>query len=143
MSQSTLYNKKSRMEISFGTPTGELDPGAARTGVAPNYIHSHDAAHMRLTILEMVEAGITQFSMIHDSFGCPAPQVPIMRKAINAQFVKQHEDCWLVQTKQNVAHLLGWDYDDGRLPAVPPYVNADFPDWFDINSVYLSEYIFG
>lgn len=142
ISASTLYNKKGRLEVSFGTPTGELDPGAAKTGVAPNYIHSHDAAHMRLTILSMVEQGINQFSMIHDSFGCPAPQVPLMRKAINEQFVWLHEDCWLVQTKQNVAHLLGWEFEDGRLPAIPEYVDDD-TEWFDIAWVFESEYIFG
>ena len=151
ISEAILYNRKNlssdgsqdRLRVSFGVPTGNLDPGAAYNGVAPNYIHSHDAAHMRLTILEMVKAGITQFSMIHDSFGCPAPQVPVMRKAINEQFVWLHEDCWLVQTKQNVAHLLGWDFDDPRLPAIPSYVDADGPDWFDINTVFMSDYIFG
>jgi DNA-directed RNA polymerase len=137
MSKSTLYNKKKLLEVSFGTPSGDIDPKGAWNGVAPNYIHSHDAAHMRLTINGMVKAGISQFSMIHDSFGCPAPQVSAMRQIIKDKFYDVHEDCWLVQTKLNVAQQLGWELDDERLPDIPTLGD------FNITNVYGAEYLFG
>ena len=110
MSRSILYNKKA-MEVSFGLPSGNIDPKGAWNGVAPNYIHSHDAAHMRLTINGMVDAGISQFSMIHDSFGCPAPQVPFMRDIIKKEFYEIHQSCQLEQIKQDVERLLGQDIE--------------------------------
>ena len=137
VSRSKLYNSKSILQVSFGTPSGDVDAKGAWNGVAPNYIHSHDAAHMRLTINGMVKAGVSQFSMIHDSFGCPAPQVSAMRQIINGTFHDVHEDCWLVQTKQDVALQLGWDYEDERLPAIPT-LGA-----FTLSNVYGAEYLFG
>ena len=142
-SKSMLYAQRFTLKANFGQPTDDINDGAAFTGVAPNYIHSHDAAHMRGCIVAMGGKGITQFSMIHDSFGCPAPQVPIMRGIINDEFYRLHEDCYLVHTKADVARVLGWEFDDERLPAIPSYVDAAYPDWFDLTSVYAAEYIFG
>ena len=132
MSKSQLYGKKYVLKTFFGEGTGLTDPKAAYTGVAPNYIHSHDAAHMKLCINEMADAGITQFSMIHDSFGCPAPQVPIMRQIIREKFHAQHKHIQLEKLKADVEQHLGIECPE------PPA-----PGDFDIGVVLRSEYLFG
>jgi DNA-directed RNA polymerase len=40
--------------------------------MSPNWVHSCDAAHLQLTICRAAEAGISSFSLIHDSFGTHA-----------------------------------------------------------------------
>jgi len=120
------------MDVSFGVNSGNIDPRGAYTGIAPNYIHSHDAAHMKMCINKMADAGISQFSMIHDSFGCPAPQVPIMRQIIKEQFYVQHENIQLEALKEDVERLLGAECPE------PPA-----PGDFDISRVLDSEYLFG
>ena len=131
-SQSTLYNKKFRVETSFGQVSDMLDGKAAYTGIAPNFIHSHDASHMRLVINEMADAGITQLSMIHDSFGCPAPQVSIMRQCIKDQFIHVHQSNQLDLLRSDVEQLIGCE-----VPESPPVGTLD------ISCVARAEYIFG
>jgi DNA-directed RNA polymerase len=53
--------------------TGEEKPIAkdkAAAGIAPNFVHSHDAAHLLLTVAACCKEGITDIATVHDSFGC-------------------------------------------------------------------------
>jgi len=45
------------------------------SGISPNYVHSMDAAHMSLVIVELEKAGILSFGAIHDSFSVHAEKV--------------------------------------------------------------------
>lgn len=43
-----------------------------RNAIAPNVVHSSDATHLRMSVLDAREKGITDVMLIHDSFGCHA-----------------------------------------------------------------------
>jgi DNA-directed RNA polymerase len=62
----------------------------------------------------MVEAGIIRFSMIHDSYGCPAPYVDIMNNLIREEFLKMHKENQLETFKRCVEATTGV-----TLPDVP------------------------
>ncbi len=62
----------SRLTMSVSQETMELDLRRQVSGFSPNYIHSLDANHMRLTVRRAAENGITDFALIHDSFGTHA-----------------------------------------------------------------------
>ena len=132
VSRSVLYNKKYVLKAAFGIPTNEIDGGGARGAIAPNFIHSFDAAHMRLAIIGMLSAGTTQFSMIHDSFGCPAPQVAAMRQIIKETFHEVHETNQLELLQAHVVEQLGIEVDS------PPAVGD-----LDIGDVLRADYLFG
>jgi len=61
-------------------------------GIAPNFVHSLDSAHMMLTILEAQSRGITNYAMIHDDFGTHAADVEQFRDVIRETFVKMYEE---------------------------------------------------
>lgn len=110
-SLATLFDRK---ELVFYTYTDDVDPKAAEQGIAPNYIHSLDASHMFCTIDRMLDSGIHQLCMIHDSYGCPAPYVSIMRALIQETFYEMHKPNQLQRFKEDVETSLGIE-----LPFVP------------------------
>jgi DNA-directed RNA polymerase len=60
-----------------------------QSSIAPNYVHSMDACHLRMVVNRMHGAGITtSFAMIHDSFGCHACDIDELHFAIRDEFIK-------------------------------------------------------
>lgn len=78
-----------RLTVREQTP--EIDTRAIRTAVAPNYVHSLDAAHLMLTICQGVEQGIRNFRVIHDSMGTTPGDTTTLHKCIRAQMLGLHE----------------------------------------------------
>lgn len=99
--------------------------------VAPNYIHSVDAAHMASVVFGMWEDGIDSMSMIHDSYACHACYVPQMRKHILENFVEIHKEPLLDILHQEVSAQL-----ESEVPPPPAYGD------FDITTVLDSPYAF-
>ena len=132
VSYSQLYNKEYVLQASFGQASGNVDPIQASLGIPPNFIHAIDASHMRMVVNRMKEAGITQFCMVHDSYGCPAPYVETMRKIIKETFYEIHRENQLELLKEDVEQFLG-------IPLENPPTKGDF----NIGRVLSSEYLFG
>jgi len=61
-------------------------------GVAPNFVHSLDASALMMTVNEATKQGLTQFSMIHDSYGTTAAKSERLAKILRGEFVKLYED---------------------------------------------------
>ena len=64
------------------------------TGVAPNFVHSFDALHMRRFIRDMSRKGmkgVNDLWAVHDSFGCHANHVELMRSVVRDQFIAIHQ----------------------------------------------------
>ncbi len=57
------------------------------SGISPNYVHSMDAAHMSLVIIELQKAGILSFGAIHDSFSVHAENVPELLHITKETFI--------------------------------------------------------
>jgi len=62
------------------------------SGLAPNFVHSMDAAHLMVTVNNCEANGIRDFAMIHDSFGCHASDVPLMNAILRESFVQMYSD---------------------------------------------------
>jgi DNA-directed RNA polymerase len=99
-----MFNNK---QLTFFVRTDDINPRTALQAISPNFIHSLDAAHMFLCIDKMRALGIKNYSMIHDSFGCPANEVGIMRNVIRQEFYKMHKTNRLHALKTEVEHKLG------------------------------------
>lgn len=61
-----------------------------KNGVAPNFIHSHDASHMTLVINAASAEGM-DLAMIHDDFGTHARHAGKLYRVIREQFVAMYE----------------------------------------------------
>ena len=119
-------------ELHFGAPDKEtIDGSSVNLAIPPNYIHSLDASHMWSTIKRMREAGIDKYSMIHDSYGCPAPDVSMMREFTREEFHAMHLHNPLEAMRVEVGQSLGIE-----LPPIPPTGS------YNINDVLDAEYFF-
>lgn len=63
-----------------------------KNGMAPNFVHSMDAAHLVLTTLACREAGIDSLAMIHDDYGTHAADAGKLFKLIRETFVRMYEE---------------------------------------------------
>ncbi|KWK57289.1 DNA-directed RNA polymerase [Burkholderia ubonensis] len=62
-----------------------------KNGIAPNFVHSMDAAHLTLTIQECKRIGVNSLAMIHDDYGTHAADTEKLYRAIRTTFVEMYE----------------------------------------------------
>lgn len=75
-----------------------LDRRKQSQGIAPNFVHSCDAAHMMLTVVRAKQAGINNFAMIHDSFGTTAGDVEQLYHTVREAFVEMYEEIPVIES---------------------------------------------
>lgn len=107
-----------------------------RDGIAPNVVHSYDATALRLCVNRAAENGITQFAMVHDSFGCPAAQAPELAKYIRETFVEMYQSVDVLGEFQAQADLTLTDEAAAKLKAIPE------TGTLDLSQVIDSEFFF-
>lgn len=71
-----------------------LNKRRQRLSIAPNVIHSFDAAHAQMVINKAYNHGIKHFSMIHDSFGVHACDMDKFATIIRDAFAEMYETNW-------------------------------------------------
>ena len=60
-------------------------------GIAPNFIHSLDACHMRMVIRGLSVNDVTNIWSVHDAFGCHPNHIELLRNIVNKTFTMVHE----------------------------------------------------
>ena len=100
-------------------------------GIAPNFIHSLDAAHMTAVILRLRDEGILSMRMTHDEFSVHARYVKRLHQIVREEFVRLHTPNLLQDFKEQVEEQLGVE-----LPEYPKQGT------FDITRVLDSTYAF-
>lgn len=76
---------------SYSKETPVVDRKKQASAVAPNFVHSCDAAHLMLTVVRAKDAGVKSFAMIHDSYGTLAADTPALYTAVRDAFVEMYE----------------------------------------------------
>lgn len=79
------------MRITVSKPTGKLDESKNSSALAPNFVHSLDATHCRMTVNACAAEGIVDFAAVHDSFGTHAENYATMNRILREQFVAMYE----------------------------------------------------
>ena len=64
--------------------------GKIKQGLVPNFIHSFDACHMQMVILQLKSRGIHDIWAVHDSFGTHPCHVDELRSIVNSTFSELH-----------------------------------------------------
>jgi DNA-directed RNA polymerase len=99
-------------------PSGNIDKHAQVNGIAPNFIHSLDASHLQMTILEAYDRGIKHFAMIHDSYGSPVAQAQEMFSTVRYTFHKMYTEHDVLETfAQDMEVFI--DQSKVTLPTIP------------------------
>lgn len=100
--------------------TDKLDPRQMASSVPPSFIHSLDAAHLQSTISRAAEAGLTDFAVVHDSFGVHACDVDKFSRIIREAFVDLYQNhdvlgAFLAENYENIKE----EYRE-EIPDMPP-----------------------
>lgn len=116
--------------------TDKLDRRKQSSGIAPNFVHSCDAAHLMLTVVRAKQAGIRSFAMIHDSFGCPAGEVEDLFRIVREAFFEMYDTVDVLGSfRDEITQQLS---DEGKkqLPALPE------SGTLDLSKIVESRYCF-
>jgi DNA-directed RNA polymerase len=71
---------------------GKLNTRRQRSGIAPNFVHSMDAAALMLCVNLAAPRGVDFFMMIHDSYGTVAADTPALADCLRESFVEMYEN---------------------------------------------------
>lgn len=129
----TVGGERVRLRLTW---TGDrLDSRKMAAGVAANFVHSCDSAHLMRTVMYCVEEGLEDFAMIHDSYGTHAGNAGILRKQLVEAFIDQYTP--------NVLER----FRDELLEQLPPELAAQLPELpkmgdLDLEEIRHSEYFF-
>jgi DNA-directed RNA polymerase len=81
---------KGLIKIRMLQETDTPDKNRHASGLAPNFVHSMDAAHLHLVAAECTGKGITSLAMIHDDYGTHADKSQKLYEIIRAKFVDMY-----------------------------------------------------
>lgn len=92
-------------KINVKVPNSKLKLNSAkqRRGMAPNFIHSLDASHMMLTLVQFRN----DVRMIHDSYACHAGRMEELSIILRQTFVDMHKDNLIVTLKKELEECTG------------------------------------
>lgn len=103
------------------------------SGASPNFIHSMDASAMTKTINSCSKRGITNFAMVHDSYGTHSSDMPLMSDVLREEFVNLYkENDVLNDLRTHTMQVL----DTTDVP-VPPSCGS-----LDLDKILESKYFF-
>lgn len=81
------------MKIRVHSEKDDADPQRHANGLAPNFVHSMDAAHLHLSTNDAARNGIASLAMIHDDYGTHAADAQKLYDIIRKQFVAMYLAC--------------------------------------------------
>jgi len=117
-------------KLTIRTPTTQLDARKMVNGIAPNYIHSLDAVLMFRTVERLLARGVTDFALIHDSYGVHASDTEKLAEEVRESYIELFEDDPLYNFVEQAAPF--------RALEAKEIVIGDL----DLNEVRDSDYIF-
>ena len=112
------------VKLSIASETDEIDRRKTAQSCSPNWIHSMDSSVMMLGVVKAKEAGVDNFSMIHDSFGCTAPDNRIMANAIRDSFCEIYKKDVLMDFANEMRMMLS-EKNLKKFPDMPTKGNLD------------------
>ena len=118
--------KARRVETKFGQKLvyvtlsekqDKLDSRRQANGVAPNWVHSMDATHLRMVVLYGKDNGLNSFAVIHDSFGTHACDTDMLSSCLREALVDLYSGDVLQDFKDEVTRFVSNTEDLPDLPA--------------------------
>ncbi len=114
--QLDVHYKGQRLQLRLAIDTDKLDANGQTNGIAPNYVHSNDAAHLMATVNACAAAGIIDLAVIHDSFGTHAANADRLSLILRETFVAQYTPDVLARFRDELVEQL------------PPELAAELPE---------------
>lgn len=132
--ETRFHGKIVKMRVNEATD--KLDRNRQRNGIAPNWVHSMDGCALRMFLRVAKANGVSSFALVHDSYGAPAGDIPVVAWALREAFFKLYD-----------GHNVLQDFADEVLPKLPPAVLKEVPavpptGTLDLGAVRESLYFF-
>jgi DNA-directed RNA polymerase len=120
-----------RLMMTMYNETELLDSKDMALAVAPNFVHSLDACHLRMSVVRGLDNGVKSFGMVHDSFGVHASKMPnFLSQCVKPSFIAMYQHDVLEQLHQSMCHA-------GVMVEPPPSKGS-----LDLDRVSESEFFF-
>lgn len=130
-----LHNERISVNVANGDAP-ELLKKKCQQSIAPNWVHSMDAAHLLLTVGAAADEGITDVATVHDSFGCLPCHAERFNQIIREQFIKMYQEHDVLTSCGTTARADLTEANHGRLPPLP------LKGTLDLNEVKQAKYAF-
>jgi len=116
-----------KIAVTLAVDGVEIDGRRQANGIAPNFVHSMDGAHLRAVARGAKAAGIDHLAVIHDSFGTHAGNTDRLVQILRDTFVEQYQPNVLERFRDELAAQLppGWEED---LPPLPEMGSLNLED---------------
>lgn len=124
----TVYFGGKRTEFHLSIVGKKLNTRKQAAGIAPNFVHSCDSAHMMRTVTLALTHGMSDFSFIHDSFGTHACDMTDLSALLREAFVQQYSGNVLENFRDEIVEQLtrsGAEKLVEKIPPLPPMGNLD------------------
>ena len=123
--ESRLFGQRVRVTIMRSTDGSAISASDQVQGISPNFVHSLDASALVGCVNLCVDNGVTQFAMIHDSYGTLAADTEMLGACLRHAFVDlyQNHDV-LADFRQCIEGMLPVE-DRAKLPPPPAKGNLD------------------
>ncbi|NBK20397.1 MAG: DNA-dependent RNA polymerase [Spirochaetia bacterium] len=107
----------------------EIDQHKQESGIAPNFVHSQDGAHLRSTINHAArDYGIQSFAVIHDSFGTIPADAGNLFKAVRESMVNTYQGRNLFEDFRDQFADQLHDSQVEKMPAIPAFGKLNLND---------------
>lgn len=87
----------SRVILTNTTELPTVDKRSQAQGISPNFVHSLDGTHLRLSVVRAAEEGMNAFALVHDSFGVHAADTPRFFQLLRETLVEMYEEVDVVE----------------------------------------------
>jgi DNA-directed RNA polymerase len=88
--QATYLGKRFSPSLRIDSQT-ELSPQGQRSAITANFIHSLDAAHLVITMNQLLDEGVGRFACVHDSYLTLASDMDLLSRLTRWAFVELHK----------------------------------------------------
>lgn len=78
--------------VSLLEAKNQIDKKKQANSISPNWVHANDGCHLRMTVNYAATNGVTNFAMIHDSFGTHASDIPMLSACLREAFIELYLD---------------------------------------------------
>ncbi|QNL29322.1 DNA-directed RNA polymerase [Pasteurella phage vB_PmuP_PS07] len=125
----TMFLGSFRITPSYLRGTNEIDSRKQEAGIAPNFVHSQDANHLRAVIRWGFEKyNIQSFALIHDSFGTIPADSDKMFRCIRESMVDIYTNNNVLESFRNEVEEQLHISQVEDLPRVPKFGKLDLKD---------------
>lgn len=116
--------------------TSKTQSSKVANSIAPNFVHSLDAAHLMLTVNAAQAAGIADLALIHDSFGTHAADTDRLSAILRETFIAMYQANPLARFRAELVRQLEHDpAAAASIPELPEHGNLDLTGV--VNATYM------